>query len=636
MKKELFNFGIILLLFCCFTLSVSAKAKTKKIEYASNIEYKGEVDDNKSPFGIGELFHYSKSWNGYLYGTTDYVRGNFNGNKITSGEIYMGKKQKYDPTHQYIAKFVGDFEFSVVNEGNHGRMIYKLKEGFLFITLKSGKEFIVSCYPEDACAIERYLSDTDVKQETRGTFHTQEPLSAGDVNEAESDLAGILKLSDIGEVKSKKKDYNLFMYGESWNIDSPSGYSLFFSNGNQVLILETPDNPIKIVNRVNHFTYTKKGISEIEKYYKDGSVRLHNSKALLFKVDGKQKLALIGNMSIKDLYQKLMLAKSIQETGMTLFSEEMTQTYIKAENGDPNALYSLAMAYREGKEFPKDLKYAQTLFNEARQKGYSGSIPETEIALQIQKEAGDDFGYIKTLAMDYEKKGDNIKAAELYLKLGTTSTSESDAIAAMDFFRKTNQPKQILKILESLSMKGNRDAGLRVGDIYRTGHDWDFKKSGITVTKNLATAVKWYQKAREAGSKAALFFMADCYWTGGTGIAQNRVQAAKLYKQLVDEAGLVNLSISEAENDEKSAANYRYGYCLENGIGVVKNIKAAWDFYSASNEADAYYRRGVMLEKRWVFETLRPDYRKKQVRELYQWAAGKGSKPAQQALNRVY
>ena len=47
-------------------------------------------------------------------------------------------------------------------------------------------------------------------------------------------------------------------------------------------------------------------------------------------------------------------------------------------------------------------------------------------------------------------------------------------------------------------------------------------------------------------------------------------------------------------------------------------------------------RRGVMLQRRWVYETLRPDLRMQQCRQLYQMAANMGHAQAKQALNRMY
>lgn len=244
---------------------------------------------------------------------------------------------------------------------------------------------------------------------------------------------------------------------------------------------------------------------------------------------------------------------------------------------------------------------------------------------------------MRGLAFCYEDEN-NMKEAEVwYTKLLETDASEQYCVDAMNFFRKNNRSDKILQVLKLCAEKSNnRDAMLRLGDIYRNGHDWEFKKSGIEVTKNYATALNWYKKARETGSKAALFFMADCYWNGGPGVPQNRVQAGKLYNQLKEEAGLINMNISEAELLEKSRANYQFGYCLETGTGVVKNIPLAWAMYSESIEADAYYRKAVMLEKRWVEPTLRYDYRKQRCRVLYQLAANLGHKQAQQALNRIY
>lgn len=283
------------------------------------------------------------------------------------------------------------------------------------------------------------------------------------------------------------------------------------------------------------------------------------------------------------------------------------------EGGDINELIDFAYRCRQSGDIANAKKY----FQQGADKGNAMAM--------------------RGLAFCYEDENNNVEAEKWYTKLLETDASEQYCVDAMDFFRKTNQPQKILKILEiSAEKTNNRDAMLRLGDIYRNGKDWDFKKSGIKVTKNLATAIKWYKKAREVGSKAALFFMADCYWTGGTGVKQNRAEASKLYQKLMDEVGIFNLNISEAEADEKSKANYRMGYCYENGIGAVRNIPKAWDLYCNSHEADAYYRRGVMMEKRWVYERLRPDIRRQQVRQFYQTAANMGHKQAQQALNRMY
>ncbi len=281
--------------------------------------------------------------------------------------------------------------------------------------------------------------------------------------------------------------------------------------------------------------------------------------------------------------------------------------------GDTNLMIEYAYRCRQNHEIVKAKKYFQKAADEGNVMAMRG------------------------LAFCYEDENNMEKAEEWYTKLLDANISEQYYVDAIDFFRKQNRSDKILQVLEiSAEKSGNRDAMLRLGDIYRNGHDWEFKNSGIKVAKNLATALKWYKKARETGSKAALFFMADCYWTGGTGLPQNRAQAGKLYKQLMEEAYLVNLNISEAEPEEQSKANYQYGYCLETGTGVVKNIPLAWDLYGKSNEAEAYYRKAMMLEKKWVFPTLRYDLRKQQCRTLYQIAADLGHKQAIQALNRMY
>ena len=368
-------------------------------------------------------------------------------------------------------------------------------------------------------------------------------------------------------------------------------------------------------------------VNDIEKVIEDKSKPFSEVEAFA------EKLMKIDNSETKNKAIKKLI--NILHTIGTGYNPDNDGYLSMSHEGTERGRQEMALAAKLQKEIIEDGDM-QELIDYAYCCRKDGDITTAKKYFQKGADKGNAMA-MRGLAFCYDDENNIEKAEEWYTKLLEKDASEQFCVDAMDFYRKTNRSDKILKILELSAEKShNRDAMLRLGDIYRNGKDWEFKKSGIKVAKNLATAMKWYKMAREAGSKAALFFMADCYWTGGTGVTQNRVQAAKLYQQLMNEAGILHLNISEAEPDEKSKANYRMGYCLETGTGVVKNIPFAWDLYCKSNEAEAYYRRGVMLEKRWVYERLRPDLRKQQVRQLYQTAANMGHKQAQQALNRMY
>lgn len=372
-------------------------------------------------------------------------------------------------------------------------------------------------------------------------------------------------------------------------------------------------DPIGAVNDIERVIEDKsKPFSEVEAFA-----------AKLMKIDNSE----AKNKAIKKLI------KNLQTMGTGYDSDK--DLYLSySHEGTGRGRQEMALAAKlqeyliEGGDMQETINYAYR----CRQSG------DTKKAIQYFQQAADKGNAmaIRGLALCYEDENNKEKAFEWYTKLLEIDVSEQVAITAMNFFRKINRSDLILNTLEKLAASGNRDGMLRVGDIYRNGHDWSSKETGITVKKNYVTAIKWYKKANEAGSRAALFFMADCYWKGGNGITQNRAQAGKLYQQMLDESGISNVKISQAEPEERSEASYQFGYCLETGAGVVRDINRAWDFYCDSYEADAYYRRAVMLEKQWVKETLWPDARKRECRQLYQKAANKGHAKAKQALNRMY
>lgn len=589
---------ILLIFFGMAMLQLHANAKPKKLMYGDNIQFYGEVDKNKRPLGKGQL-----QLIGYAGYTLDILRGDFDGERVTNAEVLFGRSVwPNDPTdsEKRAARYTGtlDFDFKEINGRTY--LVYKLIEGMFIIekTYDSSmgawqKELSITCKPEDGCIIERYASPQDSRKldlKCSGNFHNDN----GDVVLTYTfsfidNYGGIRYATKEGMSKAKLERLRA-EYEES--LKTPNGLA---------------ESIIHMINNKNQ------PFSEVESMSEKllSMEKTDEQRQAVKRVIKECQMMGTGYDSEKDLY--LSMSHEGTERGRQEMALAAKLQEHMIEGGDMQELIDYAYRCRKN----GDVATAKTYFQKGADKGNAMAM--------------------RGLAFCYEDEHDIEKAEEWYTKLLETDASEQYCVDAMDFYRKNNRSDKILDVLKKSAEKSNnRDAMLRLGDIYRNGKDWDFKKSGITVTKNLGTAMKWYKKAREAGSKAALFFMADCYWTGGTGVAQNRAETAKLYQQLMNEVGIFHLNISEAEPDEKSKAHYRYGYCLETGTGVVKNIPMAWNFYCNSEEADAYYRRGVMLEKRWVKETLRYDLRKQMCRELYQVAASKGHKQAQQALNRLY
>jgi uncharacterized protein len=125
-----------------------------------------------------------------------------------------------------------------------------------------------------------------------------------------------------------------------------------------------------------------------------------------------------------------------------------------------------------------------------------------------------------------------------------------------------------LKKLEPLADRGNVDAQVRLGIIYRNG--W-----GVPV--DYVKAVKWYRLAADQGNAQAQFDLGDLY-AEGQGVAVDYAEMVKLHLRSGEQGYL----------DAQDVLGYMYAY----GVGVpVDYIKAYlwWDLAAARgvrNDAD--------------------------------------------------
>ena len=71
---------------------------------------------------------------------------------------------------------------------------------------------------------------------------------------------------------------------------------------------------------------------------------------------------------------------------------------------------------------------------------------------------------------------------------------------------------------------GDVDAQDALGNCYEDGYG---------VGKNIAEAVKWYQKAAEQGSADAQYKLGVCY-EKGEGVEKDAVEAAKWYQEAAE------------------------------------------------------------------------------------------------------
>ena len=115
-------------------------------------------------------------------------------------------------------------------------------------------------------------------------------------------------------------------------------------------------------------------------------------------------------------------------------------------------------------------------------------------------------------ALDYEKKGNNEKAKELYEKSAIKGNTDAMNKLAYFFYEKGNS-REVKKWCEKSAVNGNINAMFNLGMLYdEEGDDWK--------------AEKWYEKAAKKGDSEAMYNLGIFYDRKG-----NTQKAKKWYKK---------------------------------------------------------------------------------------------------------
>ena len=171
---------------------------------------------------------------------------------------------------------------------------------------------------------------------------------------------------------------------------------------------------------------------------------------------------------------------------------------------------------------------------------------------------------------------------------------------------KKNLDRIIAKITENeKAASGNPDEWYRLGDQAKARKDY-------------AEAVKWWQKAAQAGHSDAQTMLGWCYDTGN-GTAVDKAQAARWNK--------------EAALQGNKYAQYNYGLCLEFGKGIRKNeIEAAIWYQKSADQgfADAQFAIGKCF-----FQGIGVLKNNAEAKKWFQKAAAQGNENAKSHLEII-
>lgn len=241
-----------------------------------------------------------------------------------------------------------------------------------------------------------------------------------------------------------------------------------------------------------------------------------------------------------------------------------------ADSGHADAMMELSSCYLNGTGVAKDQDAAYSWIKKAADAGSQKA--KAYIAIFIMQGIGTSADEATGLAiLEEESAAGNPHAAQLLASLVKPEAEQQTAAAAAP------KPTGTLERHRQAAAEGNADSMYYLGRCYATG------KEGVT--KDQETAFLWYQKAAEAGSKAASGKMGACYLMG-QGVATETTKGISLVQQ------------AAAAGDPDSMHNL--GVCYERGLGVSKNPAEAVKWYRKGAEAgcrEAMYNLYVCLSK---------------------------------------
>ena len=173
---------------------------------------------------------------------------------------------------------------------------------------------------------------------------------------------------------------------------------------------------------------------------------------------------------------------------------------------------------------------------------------------------------------------DEARAAQLRSRLPGNEAEVTSLFIQKD--SDNSMEKQSMKALEELIAAGNHDAE------YEMAWRWHDKEDG-SKTANRAEAVKWFQKAANAGHAKAQRVLG--HWLRDGYNIQRDLDAAIFWLR------------AAAENQE-GTAHYLLGECYEHGIGVEKNAEKAFSWYekgAALQNAKCQFARAHCMLRGW-------------------------------------
>ena len=435
-----------------------------------------------------------------------------------------------------------------------------------------------------------------------------------------------LSQDELFDILDEQPD-KVYLYGEKFSI--PFGAKNVCYIG--------VNNPVITIDKAKYvFEYTEAGISFKNVRY-DDTVNPYITRGELLYIENRYKEAFplvkeaAENGNPRAMY---ILAMSYEDGAGVECNNEKCRDWLRKANGLNEPLSMMNYAYRcckEDKEkkinilsqYSNQLKkpadsgdtlaqfeYADYLFSYTDNKAIGIEYmtkAATKGFIPAQKNLGNKYYNGKCIEKDYSK------AVEWYTK--AAEQGDANAQDWIGFFYQNGYgvEKDYSKAVEwyrKAAEQGDDCAQNNLGNMYYNGNG---------VEKDYSKAVEWYRKAAEQGYDWAQYNLANMY-KNGDGIEQDKSKAVEWYKKAAEQ-GLAR-------------GQRMLGYMYQKGLGITQDYTKALDWYKKAAEQgydNAMNDIGYMYENGYGIEQD-----KSKAVEWYRKAAEQGYDCAQNNLGNMY
>jgi hypothetical protein len=267
-----------------------------------------------------------------------------------------------------------------------------------------------------------------------------------------------------------------------------------------------------------------------------------------------------------------------------------------AQEGDPDGLYALGMAYLFGWDIQQDERIGYDYLEQASDKGQTEAM--TLLVRMYMQGEYDGIDPEKAVKMSLLAAKDGIPDAQMYAGL-----------AYMDGIGVKQDYSEAARMFRLAANQGNDEARTNLAFLFQ---------EGLGVPKDEAKAFKMYRTAAKNGNLNAMFHLAVSY-EFGTGTSKDLAQAVEWYRKgsdmgdpfsserlayLVSEgygenppdADLAFELFLKAANVGVPGAMFMVGYCYLGGHGTEPDIEEAKKWLKMAADSDIQDAKDLLAE----------------------------------------